>query len=196
LNIPDTTCPPPAAASSSGGGSAPSAQASASCITIDVKADREVVAIGDPVKWTLAVRNTCANTVNDVIVSGQLPGSLTPLDLTASHGEISRPLPDFEVQLGTMQPQEIVEMWIDSRVAAGAGLTLPEGAAGQSAGQTICLTGLVTGGSDTDCVTLFPDTLPSTGGEPVSQPLNWGWTAAAGLLIAGLGGYAIRRRAV
>lgn len=195
-NLGNYTCPPtaPPPGGGSSGGSAPSAQASTSCITIDVEADREVVAIGDPVKWTLAVRNTCANTVNDVIVSGQLPGSLTPLDMTTARGEISRPLPDFEVQLGTMQPQEIVEMWIDSRVAAGAGLTLPEGATGQSAGQTICLTGLVTGGSDTDCVSLFPDTLPSTGGEPVSQPPNWGWTAAAGLLIAGLGGYVIRRR--
>ena len=62
-------------------------------------------------------------------------------------------------------------------------------------GNQICLTGYITDPvNDTDCVTLFPDTLPSTGGEPVSQSQNWGWVAAAGILIAGLGGYAIRRR--
>ena len=100
----------------------------------------------------------------------------------------------YLVELGTMPVGDQVTVTIDSLLQGGAGFVLPDGAAGQSAGEQICLTGYITDPvNDTDCVTLFPDTLPATGGEPVNESLRWGWLAAAGLLIAGLGGYAVRR---
>lgn len=84
---------------------------------------------------------------------------------------------------------------IDSLLQGGAGFTLPEGAAAQTAGQQICLTGYLTDPvNDTDCVTLFPDTLPATGGEPVHEPPLWVWMVAAGVLITGLGGYVVRQQ--
>ena len=155
-----------------------------------------MVTLGDQVLWTVLVTNSGSAECQGVQTYGTMPGEFSITDIEASRGDLTWDGSQYyRVELGTMAIGDQVTIKIGSLLQGIAAITLPEGAAGQSAGQSICLTGYITDPvNDTDCVTLFPDTLPSTGGEPVSQSQNWGWVAAAGILIIGLGGYAIRRR--
>ncbi len=191
----DFTCPPPA---SGGGGGEIAAQVQAlGCdITIDVEADREVVVPGDRVVWTVWIHNRGSNECQDVHTYGTMPGEFSITGITPSRGSLTWDGgPYYLIDLGTLAVNETATVTIDSLLQGGAAITLPEGSAAQSAGQQICLTGYLTDPvNDTDCVTLFPDALPATGGEPVGQLTLWVWLGAAGLLFGGLGRYVIRQR--
>ena len=188
-------CSPPVVGGGGGGGAAQVVGCNA---TIDVEADREVVNWGAQVVWTVLVTNPGQDACQGVYTYGTMPGEFAITGITPSRGSLTWDGGQYyRVDLGTLAVNETVTVILDSLLQGSAAYTLPEGSAGQSAGQQICLTGYITDPvNDTDCVTLFPDSLPATGGEPVSQLQNWGWLAAAGALIAGLGGYALRRRKV
>ena len=92
-----------------------------------------------------------------------MPGEFAITGITPSRGNLNWTEGHITaVELGTMAVNEQVTVSIDSLLQGIAAITLSEGTAGQSAGQQICLTGYITDPvNDTDCVTLFPDTLPS-----------------------------------
>jgi predicted outer membrane repeat protein len=198
-NLGNFTCPPPVVVGGAGGGGgAAQVQAPGCNLTIDVEADHEVVTPGDQVVWTVLIRNPGPADCHGVQTYGTMPGEFAITDINTTRGSINWDGGQYYlVELGTILANDQAAVTLDSLLQGGAAFVLPEGAAAQSAGQQICLTGYITEPvNDTDCVMLFPDTLPATGGEPVSPSPNWGWVVAAGMLIIGLGGYMVRQRRV
>jgi hypothetical protein len=183
------TCPPPVGGGEGRRGAA-QVQAPPACdLVIDVEADREVVTSGDRVVWTVLIRNRGSGECQGVRTYGTMPDEFSITDVKTTRGSVNWDGGQYYlVEVGTVYANETVTVSITSLLQGGAGLALPEDVvAAQSAGQQICLTGHITDPlSDTACVTLFPDTLPPTGGRPVKQIPPWVWVVAAGVLITGM----------
>ncbi len=185
INITVTDAPPPQPGGGGGSGSGAASTAPACQASVVVKAGRPVVSIGDPVQWAIEIRNTGSVDCHGLLLLGTFSDAFIIRDIVSSHGTVTRDDPRFEVNLGTIGIGQVIKITIDTLIGSGAGFSLPAGSAGQTAGTEYCLTGLVNSTTGIGCVTLFPDTLPSTGGQPVKERGLWIVAGLIGLLAVG-----------
>ena len=87
-------------------------------VVIEKTASTSVVAVGDPVRWTLRVRNIGGIPAQNVVISDQLPTFFTGLNVTATSGDAFLEGSLVTVALDDLQPNQTVEVWIDGTIAS------------------------------------------------------------------------------
>jgi uncharacterized repeat protein (TIGR01451 family) len=163
---------------------------------------QSVVAPGDTLTWTFTVENRGTAPSDPLSFSAMLPDQLTGVTIETTQGAvISSGPPTAIVDLDSIPPGGSVTItisgtWGGGTTQRGVRARVMPGQANQEAGSEVCVTGMVADQSLNVCVTNFPASLPSTGGQPV-EPLQWGWiAAAAAALMIGAGAWFISRRLI
>ncbi|GAB4479661.1 MAG: hypothetical protein Kow00124_25540 [Anaerolineae bacterium] len=142
--------------------------------------DPLLATVGEPITWTITVTNPHGDTITDVVVSDNLPAMFDLLSVTTTKGFASVSGNSFSVTIGTMAPAEVVTITIRSVANAAA---LPP----QTCNQAIARASV----SNQACPSIYPETLPATGGGPVG---GWLWLLPVGMmLIAGAAALAVLR---
>ncbi|MBN1122833.1 MAG: leucine-rich repeat domain-containing protein [Anaerolineae bacterium] len=161
---------------------------------------QSAAAPGDVLTWTFTVTNQGSAASGPLSFSAMLPDSLTGVTVTTTQGTViySGP-PTASVDLGSIPAGGSVTItlsgaWGGGTAQRGVRARVMPGHANQEAGESVCVLGMVADQSLNVCVTNFPSALPSTGGQPV-EPLQWGWIAAAALMIGAGAWFAVRRKA-
>jgi uncharacterized repeat protein (TIGR01451 family) len=166
FNIP--CAPAPASAPSSSGGPAPIIAVSDPAISKLGAPDN--AAIGETVVWTIIVSNPGAVPTGAVFVSDPIPDTLDIVNVTTTRGTTSTAGQVVTVDVGILAPGESVTITIET---VGNLLAQPG---------EVCNTAAAGNVTAVDCVTLFPDTLPATGGQPI-RTVSWIWWVMVGLVV-------------
>ena len=140
------------------------------------------VQVGETVIWTIIATNTGDTTLNDVVVTDPIPSQFDIVSVSSTQGATAFGGGIVTVNIGTMQPGDVVTITVET---VGNESALPG---------VICNTATSGDNSTQGCVTVAPDELPDTGGQPVTVP--WFWIGAAAVLAFAGGAYVIRRQAV
>lgn len=83
---------------------------------ITKRANLEQVQVGDFVEFTLTVGNTGSAAATDVVVTDPIPGFLTVYNATTTRGLISVSGNTVTIEIGTVEPGEIITIVIRTRV--------------------------------------------------------------------------------
>ncbi|HEC24234.1 MAG TPA: DUF11 domain-containing protein, partial [Chloroflexi bacterium] len=150
--------------------------------------------LGETIIWTITVSNPSSVPMSPVFVNDPLPDILDIIGVTTTHGTATWAGQVVTADIGPLNPGETATITVESVTnntalpgevcnAASVQATMDSGA------------GPVTSTANMEgCITLYPLTLPQTGGSPV-QSHRWQRALAALLLVGGaLGAFAYRRR--
>jgi uncharacterized repeat protein (TIGR01451 family)/CSLREA domain-containing protein len=133
--------------------------------------------VGETVIWTITITNPGPNpTDNFVFVRDFIPDQFTIVNVTATRGAVTIIGQEVRVEIGVVQPGEVITITIET-VVNGLGAE-PAICNTASADWNFTITA-------TDCVNVYPDQLPPTGGQPVRR-VHVEWMALASLGIAAL----------
>ncbi len=176
-------------------------------IVLSGSPSQAAVAPGDILTWTFVVENQGSSPSEPLSFSAMLPDGLTGVTVETTQGTvISVGPPTATVDLGSIPAGGSVTITISGTWAGGlprqggearqgVRARVVPGHANQEAGDEVCMLAMVADQSLNSCVTVFPSSLPETGGQPV-EPVQWGWIAAAAAVLIGAGAWiGVRRKA-
>jgi uncharacterized repeat protein (TIGR01451 family) len=207
INFGDFTCERQTGGGNKGGEAAPPtiepsvgpAPAPDVRIVLTGSPSQPAAAPGDTLTWTFTVTNQGSAASGALSFSAMIPDALSGVTITTTQGTVVYSTPTAAVDLGSIGAGGSVTITISGTWAGGSAqrgirARVMPGHANQEAGDSVCVLGTVADQSLNVCVTNFPSSLPSTGGQPV-EPLQWGWIAAAALMIGAGAWFAVRRKA-
>jgi uncharacterized repeat protein (TIGR01451 family) len=181
-----------------GGGGGPAVQASNAAFTKHGSPDTAIW--GEMVTWTITINNTGSVATDPGAVTDAVPAQFDIINATSSQGTVSSSGNTIVANPGTINPGGTVTITIQTEVnslgepgeicnwATMLGFTtaLPRMGPG---GALMAPLAQVTWTAE-DCIILFPDLLPATGGQPVID--NW-WLWLIWIAVIALVGVALWR---
>lgn len=169
-------------------------------LSLSAEINQTVAVVGDMIIWTFTVTNHGNTPTGPLTFSADLPDELADITVTTAHGTVVSAAPptaivDLEsIPAGGSAVVTISGTLGESEARRGIRARVLPGRANQEVGESVCVLGMVADLSANACVTLFPDTLPDTGGEPVGS-LRWLYVVVAAIVTVAAGWFVRRRLA-
>ena len=136
---------------------------------------------GQPLTWTITVRNSGTTPMINVTIQDQVPGSLTLSSATVDRGTSFVEGQLVTISTGTLEPGATVTVMLYTLIAdtVQAPATIENTVcAARDGGQQVCSSATVNVGPDSV-------TLPATGIRSSALPRGWGMNGAASVVFAG-----------